>query len=84
MKDTEHVEWLDRAIEHLKLRSEGGTAAQFGVLIHEALEICEAEKYATPESRFTFTFTGASEEDVALIRGQLTPFENSIVEIETR
>lgn len=75
------VDWLERALAHLKTRSEGGTAEQFGTLIHEALEICEAEKYATPESRFSFTFTGASDEDIAAIRSQLTPFENSIVEI---
>lgn len=78
------TDWLERAIQHLKTRSEGGTAAQFGPLIHEVLEIAEAEKYATPETRFTFVFTGATEEDLALIRAGLTPFENSIVEIKSK
>lgn len=77
-------DWLIRAIDHLRSLPSGSTPEQIGQRIHEALEIAEVEKYATPESRFTFKFTEASDEDLAKVRASLTPFENSIVEIERK
>lgn len=78
------LEWLTKTIAHLRNAPSGITAEQWAVRLHEALEIAEAEKYATPESRFTFTFIDATEEELARIREHLTPFENSIVEIKRK
>lgn len=77
-------DWLKAAIDHLKSAPEGMTPEQWAARIHEALEIVEVKKYATPESRFAFKFAGASEEEVAEIRRHLSDFENSIVEIERK
>jgi hypothetical protein len=51
--------------------------------IHEALEIAEATKYATSKSRFSFSLSGATQDDVIAIRAHLTRFENVIVELIT-
>ena len=76
-------DWLREAIDHLKSAPRSGemTPEEWAIRIHETLEIVEAKKYATPESRFAFRFTGASEADVAEVRKHLSEFENSIVEI---
>jgi hypothetical protein len=34
-------------------------------MIHEGLVLVEAEKYASPETRFSFTFQGTSATEVA-------------------
>lgn len=49
----------------------------------KALELAEAEKYATAKSRFIFRFEGATEEELAEVRLYLTPFENRVVELTT-
>lgn len=77
-------EWLRNYLNYLASLKKDITAEDMAFAIHAALEIAEAEKYATAESRFTFVFSGASEEDVAEIRKHLTPFENSIVKIERK
>jgi hypothetical protein len=51
--------------------------------IHEALQIAQAEKYATDRTRFLFKLGNATADDVRLIRSLLTRFENSVVVIVT-
>lgn len=51
--------------------------------IHEALQIAQAEKYATDGTRFLFKLGNATPRDVMLIRAHLTRFENSIVVLVT-
>lgn len=80
MKREDWPEWMVKFFDHLDAAPEL-PPEQMAQRIHEALEIAEAQKYATPESRFSFSFSGATEEDLATIRARLTPFENSIVEI---
>lgn len=81
---SEFPDWLKAAIDRLESAPSKMTPEQWAIRIHEALEIVEAEKYATPGSRFTFVFSGASEADVAEIEGYLSDFENSIVEIKRK
>lgn len=81
---SEFPDWLKAAIDHLKSAPSEMTPEEWALRIHEALEIVEAQKYATPESRFCFVFTGASDEDVAVIQEHLSDFENSIVQIERK
>lgn len=76
--------WLARALDHLQSAPEGLDAEGWGQRIHEALQLCEVEKYATPESRFTFSMAGATEDDIREIRRYLTPLENSIVSIQLK
>jgi hypothetical protein len=59
------------------------TAYEVAKAIHEALEVAGAKQYATPKSRFSFSLSGATEDDVIAIRRFLTRFENSIVELIT-
>lgn len=81
-------DWLTRAIIHLSsIPAELRHEELIRVIvqhIHEALEIMEVGKYATPESRVEFIFTGATEEDLRKIRAGLTAFENLIVEIRNK
>ena len=58
------------------------SASEVAARIHRALMIAEAEKYATPGTLFTFTFTGVTEAELEEVRRYLTPFENRIVELE--
>lgn len=74
-------DWLTKAIDHLAGNTTDQSPEQLARRIHEALAMCEIEKHATPESRFSFTLSGATAEDIAEIRRHLTPLENSIVEI---
>lgn len=60
------------------------TPTEMALMIRKALEIAEAEKYATEKSRFSFVVSGANDRDIREIRLRLTPFENSIVEITNR
>jgi len=53
-------------------------------MIHEGLDMVEAEKYADSKTRFSFTFQEATASDVAEIRRHLSRLENRIVEIRTR
>lgn len=75
-------DWLTQVISRLAEKPLERTPEEMAQHIHQALEIAEVKKYATPDSRFTFTFTNASDEDLARIRRCLTPFENLIVEIK--
>jgi hypothetical protein len=43
----------------------------------------EAEKYAGPTTDFSFTFSHASENEIAEIRRHLSPDEIRIVELKT-
>lgn len=81
---SEFPDWLTRAIDYLAAAPDGMDAEQWAQRIHEALEIVEAKKYATAQSRFTFRMSGATEEDLAEIRRHLTLFENLIVDITTQ
>jgi hypothetical protein len=85
LAEGQQEEWLENFISHLKqIQPHARTPLDLAQLIHEALQIAEAEKYATPESRFTFTFEDASEHDLDEIRQHLTPFENGIVQLERK
>lgn len=75
-------DWLTQAIAHLAAVSGEMTPEQIGRRIHEALQICEVDKYATQESQFSFGISGGTDETIAEIRRQLTPFENFLVRIE--
>ena len=78
-------DWFQSALQHLRLAADAEmTPGEMAQLLHEALEISEAPRYATEKSRFTFSFSGASEEDLAEIRRHLSPFENSIVELKIK
>ena len=78
-------EWLVQVLTILAGRPDGEeTPELLGQRIHRALEIAEVEKYATPKSRFEFTVVGGTDEDLAKVREQLTPFEQSLVEIRRK
>jgi hypothetical protein len=82
MTSEQHPEWLEKFLEFMQ------QAAQFEMepceiadAIHQGLLMVEAERYSTPESRFTFCLSGASPAALAEIRRHLTPFENGLVEL---
>lgn len=74
--------WLVDFVSVLKREPQSFTAAQFAARIHEALVGAGADQYATDESRFRFTVSGASPEELAEIRAHLTAAENRWVELE--
>jgi hypothetical protein len=74
-------DWLDRFREHLASGPRDLSPEQMAARIHEALVIAEAEKYATPKSRFVFRMEGTDEE-LAEVRNRLSPRENEFVRIE--
>lgn len=75
--------WLQEVVQHLASQGEC-SPFRMARIIHEALEIAQIAIYATPESRFTFTFSGASEEDLAQIMECLTPLERSVVVLKCK
>lgn len=78
-------EWLKQLHEHLAAANDVPlTPVLMAHLIHEGLQIAEAEKFATAESRFEFVLKDATDEDLAEIRRHLTPFENTIVELRRK
>jgi len=78
-------EWFVKFYDHLAQHAlHEHTPWEIGRMIHEALEIAEAEKYATEKSRFQFVLSGANARDLREIKACLTPFENSIVELKCR
>ena len=74
-------DWLRDFMRFLASHPREMTAREFAARVHDALVIAEAEKYATPSSRFSFTIEGATDEEIAEIRSHLTEHENSLVEI---
>lgn len=80
--NTAEFAWLENFVSILKREPQAFTAAQIAARIHEALVAAGADRYATDESRFLFTVSGASPEELAEIRAHLTAAENRLVELE--
>lgn len=77
--------WVSDFQQFLQKRSpDGMNACEVGAMIHEALALVDAAKYADDKTRFSFTFEGISEPEIVIIRAHLSPEENRIVEIKSR
>lgn len=77
---TETSDWFRDFQKTLKANLRDETAQELAIRIHRALVAAELEKYATPSTRFSFTLSGATPEDVEEIRLYLTDQENAVVE----
>jgi hypothetical protein len=78
---TNYPGWLRDFMKCLTAYPRELSARELAERIHDALVMAEAEKFATPASRFSFTLEGATDEDIADIRSHLTARENAMVEI---